>query len=98
MGQGNESTALKIISRAKGWNPDAVYDPKTKTYGPLIGGSEDPAVFTNQGVMAGGLVPDGTKPVGDLTPKTTFNVPDASREPVKHIQPKAGDPFPGMGI
>jgi hypothetical protein len=43
--------SLKIIARAKGWDPDKIYDPKAKKYVEDIGHQDGTfAIFTNQGV------------------------------------------------
>jgi len=91
--QGDQVKALKILSRAKGWDPDKIYDAKAKSYGDSIENfNRPPQVFTNQ--AGTGQLPEG---LHDSYPQAeeprykenttnndgiTWNTPQVSRETV----------------
>jgi hypothetical protein len=101
---GDQSKALKTISRGKGWNPDEIVDPKTGATTPIDSGlAGDFTIFTNQGVpMTRGKYPqlaDGYDvSIGAGEPATTFNSPKHRSETINAPFPgKHGDPHAGMG-
>jgi hypothetical protein len=101
---GQQSKAQKIVARAKGWDPDLIWDSKTQSYGPpndALGTNQESAVFTNQGVPSTqGKYPqleDGYD-VRNIGPdEVDFNHPTPRSGGNNAPTPKArGDSFPGM--
>lgn len=100
--QGDLVKALKIVSRAKGWDPDRIWNAKTKSYeGSLENTDKAPEIFVNQ--AGTGTLPQGTP---DSFPeaeqpkyeegKVSFNHPDTGRE-TKNRATRGSDPYAGQG-
>ena len=102
--QGQSTKAQKTIARAKGWEPDSIYDSMTRTFTPidsgLVGDSE---IFNNQGVPKTKgrypQLPDGYDvSIGAGEPAATFNSPvrrsETGNAPFKGAK---GNPNAGMG-
>lgn len=101
--QGDSIKALKIVSRAKGWDPDVIYDVTKDgvSKGADIGNFNSTfEIFSNQQAL--GKLPEGTPdsfpsatdPV--LGERTTFAVPDAGRETASR-RTTGADPNAGKG-
>lgn len=80
-----QTRSLKIIARAKGWDPDRIFDPKTKQYMDDIGYQDGEfKIFTNQGVTdmpekAPMDWADGYDGSASLIEKVTWNAPKGGR-------------------
>jgi hypothetical protein len=102
--QGSQTAAQKTVARAKGWEPDAIYDPATGKSAPLDEGLVAPAeIFTNQGVQKSrgkyAQLADGYDvSIGAGEPAATFNSPvrrsETGNAPFKGAK---GNPNAGMG-
>lgn len=106
--QGDQVKALKILSLAKGWNPDRIWDSKTQGYvGESIENFNKPTeIFVNQkgqGTLPQdippqqGMFPAATE--GALTPPGTMEVPFSTSPQTlnRSRATKGADPFSGMG-
>jgi hypothetical protein len=111
MGQGGLSKALIIVSKAKGWDPNRIWDSKTQSY---VGESienfnQPPELFTNQ--AGTGRLPQEIPANQQMFPDATESPLDVSRG-LDHEQApfntslqalnknrgtKDADPFAGMG-
>jgi len=96
MGLGDSIRALKIVSRAKGWNPDVIQGG-----GSIAPFNVVPDAGRNKGAV--GQIPggppamSGTKDPSEgsaLSQSVSFDVPDASRE-TKNRRTVNANPFPG---
>lgn len=99
--QGDAVKALKILSRAKGWDPDRIWDAKTQSYeGSIENFNKPPQIYANQ--AGTGRLPQG---VPDTFPEAeqpryeentlnddgvTWNTPDYRRETKNHRTNNAG--------
>jgi hypothetical protein len=103
--QGQAVSSQKIIARAKGWDPDAIYDTKTGEYSPIDALFVSPAeVFTNQGVPktrgAYGPPPNGESSsiMKEMEGPVDFKHPiprsESSNAPFKG---RGGNPYAGLG-
>lgn len=96
MGLGDSIRALKIVSRAKGWDPDVIQGG-----GSIAPFNVVPDAGRNLGAV--GEIPGGPPAMtgskdpsegGSLGQSVTFDVPDAGRE-TKNRATRGANPFPG---
>lgn len=103
MAQGGESKSLIIMSKAQGFDPTRIWDPKTQSYGESIAEfNKAPELFTNQ--AGTGKLPQGTPdsfaedhPAIGSPQSVPFNIPEGHDVPEKSRATKNSDPFAGMG-
>jgi hypothetical protein len=101
--QGDQVKALIIVSKAKGWDPNRIWDAKTRSYGDSIENfNQPPLVLENQagtGRLPQGTpdtFPDAEEPRYKYPPGEDWNVPHVERETADHSTNNS-DPFAGMG-
>lgn len=102
--QGDQVKALKIVSLAKGWDPDRIWDPKTRSYvdESIENFNKPTQIFTNQsgtGRLPQGTpdtFPDAEEPRYDAPGSPDWNVPPIEREN-EDRRTNGADPYSGMG-
>lgn len=108
MALGDQSKALIIMSKNKGWDPNVIRgrtSPEGKVYPDhnIEGFNKAPTLYVDGDICVGQLpqeipanqqmFPDATGPV--LTQETSFNSPDVSRENANR-RTSGADPTPSM--
>lgn len=99
MALGDSIRALKMVSKAKGWDPDKIEG------GGNIGDFNQVPSFGEKDAVAGGSIPGGTPspvvpegyPDSPMSEKVTWTVGgpnDDGNRPIRHTS--GADPFPGM--
>lgn len=102
--QGDQVKALIIVSKAKGWDPNRIWNAKTRQYeGESIENFNQPTkIFENQagtGRLPQGIplsYPEAEEPRYSYPPGEDWNVPPIERESADHSTSNS-DPFAGMG-